>query len=204
MVAPGPSLPLALEHIEHIRSPIIVVQDAFKLVPRADVVYGCDNRWWNHNGDHVPKAIERWSTHDHETNDKRAAAEKYDLNIIRGGSGNTFNLDGTKIHYGSNSGFQAINLAILFGAFDIALVGFDMRKVGGKSHFFGEHPNGWGGGDYNTFVRDFNVAARKMPDTIRITNHTTGSALKCFPMQSLDDLSRFYNARGSDRTRHNA
>ena len=204
MVAPGPSLPDALEHLANVRAPIVAVQDAVKVVRKADVVYGCDNRWWAHNAEDLPKRPERWSTHDQETNDKLAAAEKYDINCIRGGSGNQFNLDGTKIHYGSNSGFQAINLAILFGAFEIALVGFDMRKVNGRSHYFGEHPNGWGGGDYAQFIRDFNVAAGKMPDSIRITNHTTGSALQCFPMQSLDDLSRFYNARSGDRARNNA
>lgn len=39
-----------------------------------------------------------------------------------------------------NSGAQAINLAAQTGAWRILLLGFDMQKVKGETHFFGDHP----------------------------------------------------------------
>lgn len=45
-----------------------------------------------------------------------------------------------KLHFGNNSGYQAINLAYLLGATTIILLGFDMKRKAGKTHFFGDHP----------------------------------------------------------------
>jgi hypothetical protein len=92
-----------------------------------------------------------------------------------------------RIHYGNCSGFQAINLAILFGATRIILVGFDMRVVNGQRHFFGDHPAPLGNAcQYEHFLPAFEAAARTLPRHISIVNCTPGSALKCFPMASLD------------------
>lgn len=46
-----------------------------------------------------------------------------------------------EIGWGSNGGFQAINLAVQFGAAQILLVGFDMNLRNGV-HFHGRHPPG--------------------------------------------------------------
>lgn len=46
-----------------------------------------------------------------------------------------------EIGWGSNGGFQAVNLAVQFGAGLIILVGFDMSLERGI-HFHGRHPAG--------------------------------------------------------------
>lgn len=51
-------------------------------------------------------------------------------------------LDGAGvIGWGSNGGYQALNLAVLFGARRIILVGFDMTLERGV-HWHGRHPPG--------------------------------------------------------------
>ena len=175
VAASGPSLK-PLPRLDGWR--YIAVNDAYKLVPHADILYACDLAWWDcHKG--VPEfAGERWSTHDDGTNSK--AKCRWPLHLVRGEHKPGFSTDPEALHYGSNSGFQAVNLAILKGATKVVLVGFDMRLVEGKSHFFGDHPAELRNRtDYSPFVQPFRVAARDCP--VPIFNATPGSALDCFP-----------------------
>lgn len=166
---------------------IVAVSDAWRLLPLADILYSCDAEWWNvHEG--VPAFRgEKWSSQgdDKEKNDdKYDVADKYGLKLVRGRQGVGFSTNPDLIHYGSNSGFQAVNLAVLKGATKIVLVGFDMREVEGKRHFFGDHPAGLRNhGEYRNFIRAFEQATPPVP----IINATPGSALKCFPMMDLRD-----------------
>lgn len=203
VAAPGPSLTAEIAHrvrmlrwYEGWRA--IVVQDAYKLLPFADALYGCDSSWWDEHKDCKGFRGEKWSCHQEDKkeahgNDKRAHAEKYDLNLVWGRDGDEFSFDPSFIRYGSNSGFQAINLALLFGCTYIVLVGFDMRHVGKSSHFFGDHPKTLAQrreGEYERFVEHFNRAAKRLPSHVRIVNATEGSALTSFPMMSFDDATR--------------
>lgn len=167
----------------------IVVQDAYRLMPWADVLYGCDPKWWkHHNGTNF--AGEKWSTHDGSSgssNHKTEAHKKWGVKCVKGvmAASEGFSLDPEIIHYGNNSGYQAINLAILFGAEHIILIGFDMQRTNGKAHFFGNHPNGLdSGSNYSEFIRHFDKAAELLPDDIKIVNATHGSALRCFRRMS--------------------
>ena len=168
--------------------PIVAVNDSYRILPHADILYGCDEKWWDVHAGCPDFTGEKWSCHgDAQHNDKRSAAGRYGLHLVQGVDAEGFSLDPSKIHYGSNSGFQAINLAILFGANRILLVGFDM-SARGKSHFFGEHPPGLiRCNDYERFIPHFERAARRLPPAIEIINCTPGSALRCFPMMDIKD-----------------
>lgn len=183
VAAPGPSLTEVRE------GPIIVVQDAYRLMPWADVLYGCEPKWWRHHQGTDFKG-EKWSTHDGSkgsSNNKTEAHEQWGVRCVQGKMEYGFSLDPSVIHYGNNSGFQAINLAILFGCEHIILVGFDMKKTGGKSHFFGEHPPELRSGtNYTEFVKHFEIAAERLPKSIRIVNATPDTALKCFPRMTFE------------------
>ena len=167
--------------------PTIAIQDAYRLMPWADVLYGCDAKWWSTHNGCMDFEGEKWSAHDDGTNAKLAEAEKYGLNLVAGQDKPGFSLDPEIIHYGSNSGFQALNFAILWGATEIALVGFDMRRVEGKAHFFGEHPEPLrNGAKYERFVEYFTRA--KVPEGVRILNATPGSALQCYPFVDMGEI----------------
>ena len=108
------------------------------------------------------------------------------MHLVKGAPGGGLSTDPCVIHYGDNSGYQALNLAVLFGSPYIVLCGFDMRHVSGKSHFFGDHPQGlFQRAEYESFARKFDKAPA--PDGVDIINATPDSALRCYPMMELDD-----------------
>lgn len=189
VVATGPSVFESVQDVPVRGTPIIVVNDAFKLLPHADVLYACDNHWWEY---HYGTSFqgERWSTHEPRagsSNDKTAIAPKFGIRCVEGKRAPGFSRDPSLIHYGDNSGFQAINLAILFGCEHIILIGFDMQRTGGKAHWFGDHPQGLGrGAQYTNFIPHFDEAAKTL-EGVRIVNATPTTALKCFPQMSLAD-----------------
>lgn len=192
VAAPGPGL--NEEIADTVRAtgwPVLACQDAYRLMPWADVLYGCDARWWNaHNGTDFKG--EKWSGHNNRdhADDKTAEAKKYGLNLVKGKDAPGFSTDPGVIHYGGNSGFQALNLAILFGSTYIVMVGYDMRVIGGKSHFFGDHPQGLlNRSEYESFVERF----KEPPVGVTIVNATPGSAIDIYPKRTLrraiDDYS---------------
>ena len=162
-------------------------------MPWADVLYGCEPRWWNAHKNCDGFEGVKWSTHDKNTtsNDKIALAEQYGINLVRGTVAKGFSTDPGVIHYGDNSGFQTLNLAVLLGSPYIVLVGFDMRHIAGKSHFFGDHPADlFQRKEYESFRIHFNRASP--PDGVQIINATPDSGLKCYPMMELEESIENY------------
>jgi hypothetical protein len=78
------------------------------------------------------------------------------------------------------------------------LFGFDMRTVDGRRHFFGDHPDPLNRPtDYRRWFREFDLAAKRLPNTVEIINCTPGSALPSFPRMELrpnDAGARFQGA----------
>lgn len=182
VAATGPSLtPDVAKLCKNV--PVIAVNDAWRLFPFADVLYAGDGDWWDVQWGCPYFDGEKWSSHSLPNNDKTQQAKRYGLNLVRGDVGDGFSTDPARIHYGLNSGFQAVNLAILFGAKRILLVGFDMRG----SHFFGDHPAPLHNVDdrkFTRFLREFERASP--PQGVGIINCTPDSALRCYPMADLE------------------
>ena len=155
-------------------------------MPWAQKLYGCDTRWWQaHNGTQF--VGEKWATHSESNNNNLTVADEYNLNVVKGVPGYTFSRTPNIIHHGDNSGFQAINLAVLLGSPYIVLVGFNMQHVGGKGHFFGEHPPGLHNqDDYTKWVRCFQQAADALEDVV-IINATPQSAIDCWQKMTIED-----------------
>jgi hypothetical protein len=166
--------------------PIIAVKQAWRRVKSAEVLYSLDSYWW-HLYKGVPEfAGEKWSAHDSSLSPKIDLAQQYGLRLVRGALNQGFSTDPAVIHYGRNTGFQAINLAIHWlhpPKKRIILVGFDMH--GG--YFFGDHPRGpQHGKHWPMFISEFEHAAKHMPDGVEIVNATEGSKLRVFPRQDLE------------------
>jgi hypothetical protein len=167
-------------------------------MPWADALYGCEPRWWDVHKDCNGFEGEKWSTHDKKNtcNDKIEHSEKYGINLVKGAPGPGFSRDPSVISYGDNSGFQAINLAILFASPYIVLVGFDMSYKD-KGHFFGDHPEGlFRQTEYEKFIRHFDKAAELL-EGVTIINATPGSAMHSFPMMSLEEAISGYEMKQS-------
>lgn len=115
---------------------VVVVNDNWRRVPAADLLYACDGRWWTHN---LPAVRDAGFAGELWTQDE-AAARKYGLCRVRHTARPGLTRTACTVHGGGNSGYQAINLAYLLGARRIVLVGFDMQPTGGLAHWFGRHP----------------------------------------------------------------
>lgn len=87
------------------------------------------------------------------------------------------------IHFNSNSGAQAVNLAFLWGALRLILVGFDMGPLNGKDHFFGSHPKSLArDSPYASMRRNFDKIASDLAERgVKVVNCSEHSHLKCFP-----------------------
>lgn len=175
----------ALRAADRVR--VVVVNDNYRRVPAADLLYACDGRWWIHNLPAVRAsgfAGELW------TQDE-AAARKYGLCRIRHTARPGLTRTADTVHGGGNSGYQAINLAYLFGARRIALVGFDMQPTGGAAHWFGRHPVP----DldrrlpFATWIPRFRDLARDLAaEGVDVVNATRETALTCFRRATLADF----------------
>jgi len=194
VAASGPSLtPELAEKCRGRR--VLAINDAYRLIPWADVLYACDAAWWDvHRG--CPSFVgERWSSHGDITlpektrdrhNDKREAARRYGLSIIQGSSASGFSQDPAIIHYQNCSGFQGLNLALHLTGGPIVLIGYDMHTRNGR-HFFGPHPAPlMNQATFEDWAPGFEAANRLKPRRM-ILNATLGSAIKAFPIMGIDD-----------------
>ena len=147
-----------------------MVNDAYRLVPYADVAYAADGEWWDVHHAHV-RTSERW------TQDV-LASRRHRLSLVLSTRQPGMAMSGEMIHRGHNSGFQAVNLAVLWGASRIALFGFDMHG----DHFFGRHPAPLRNThDYAPFIAAFEEAAPQLEAAgVEVVNASPVSLLRCF------------------------
>lgn len=159
---------------------VIAVNDAYKLASWANVLYSCDLKWWDWHIDALSGFYGMRYTQSLD------AAQKYGIKYIEGRPGSGLSTDAHYIHTNKNSGAQAINLAYLFGASEIILLGFDMQLGNdGQSHWFGDHPDKVRP-NYADFQRDFEVIATQ--HAVDIINCSRETALSCFPRKSLNSI----------------
>lgn len=154
---------------------VIVVNDNWRMVPNADLLYACDTAWW----DRYHAEIEFDGVMYTQTPE---AARKYGLRYVAGKSGPGLCLDPGVIHTGGNSGYQAIGLAYHLGARRIALLGFDMQHTNDKRHWFGDHPEGLtNAARVDVWVKNYEpLASDLQAQGVQVVNCTRQTALHCF------------------------
>jgi hypothetical protein len=81
-----------------------------------------------------------------------------------------------------------MNLAYHLGARRILLLGFDMQRTNGKSHWFGDHPGRLNvPSPYTEFVKRFNVLANDLDaEGVSVVNCSRATALQCFQRHPID------------------
>lgn len=113
------------------RARVIAVNDAYRIAPWADLLYACDAKWWRWHGG-VPTFTGLKATLE--------PAEFPGIRRLRRGPLLGLATAPDTLATGRNGGYQAINLAVHLGATRILLLGFDMRRIDGRAHWFGDHP----------------------------------------------------------------
>src|SRR5262245_50094745 len=137
IIAAGPSV--KKEHVSILENRIhaIAINESHKLAPWADMLYGCDDKWWD-----VRLGVKEFKGI--KVAFKANFADVQKITIRKNGKKDYVNeilMDHMgEVGSGGNSGFQAVNLAAQFGATAIALIGFDYCVNGRDHHWHGPHP----------------------------------------------------------------
>lgn len=102
---------------------------------------------------------------------------------------------GPVIHQGGNGGYQAMNLAYLWGARAIVLLGMDCgAPVGEPTHWFGDHTGKLGNpvpAAFESWRKNFILLANDLAaDGIRVINCSRKTTLECFERMPLEDAQR--------------
>lgn len=153
-------------------------------MPQADVLYAADGTFWG-----MYRGVEKFRGLK-LTQDTWAARHYRDVHLVeltRKRDEILVDRPGV-IGDGGNSGFQALNIAVQFGAKKIVLVGFDMRLDAGI-HWHGKHPPGLVNPGDNNLVRwrkALNGAASRLAELgVTVVNASPISALTAYPFQPL-------------------
>lgn len=179
---------LSDEQVNHVRRAraaglcrVITTNTTFMRALWADVAYAGDTLWWSK---HVAVAKKTF-TGELWTQDNVAAA-RYGLKRVRGSPRD--GLGTYEIHQNGNSGMQAVNLAFLWGAKRILLLGFDMKEgPNGEKHHHPDHPKPL---IQKQLFGEWIHKARKVAEGLKahgieVVNCTPSSALPWFPMSDI-------------------
>jgi len=182
-LASGPSL--TREDVEYCRTRVdgaVAVNNSYQLAPWATALYAADTLWWQwHKGAPGFKGLKYTVT--------RSTTQQFrDVQLLRKSGDEGLDLKPDALRMGRNSGYQALNLAVHFGAKTIILLGYDMQRgPKDEAHWHGEHPN-YSRSPFKIFIQKFDTIVKPLEQAgIRVINCTRSTALHCFPEQPLEE-----------------
>lgn len=110
------------------------------------------------------------------------------VHFLRNDGPDGISADPRALRNGGNSGYQAINLAILAGSKEVILIGFDAREPapGAASHWFGNHPVVEPSHVFALYRNAFDNNAASIADAgVQVVNCSPGTAITAFPRKTL-------------------
>lgn len=182
ILASGPSL--TAEQIAAAKTSghfTIVINSTYKSMLDANALYAGDFLFFKtHIADIRARFTGKLWTQDNSAHERWPVIQR-----VRG-----INHDGLgmkMIHNNGNSGFQALNLAYLWGFERIVLLGFDM-KLGpaGEKHHHPDHPHPMVQGQtFKEWLHSAEKIARDFREktSCEVINATPESAMRCFPVE---------------------
>lgn len=175
---------------------VIVINRSYETAMFADVLYACDEPWWEK---YIPDVRASGFAGQLWTQDKRAA-DKYDGVHYVPSQRNAGLSRKTFIYQGGNGGYQAINLAYLWGARRMILLGLDMQATNGRKHDHPDYPQGLDKhSPFPAWREQFDVLAKDLAkDGCDVVNATRETALTCFTRVALEDALRERMAEAAD------
>lgn len=182
IVASGPSVKAAEVAALEGRLRVIAIKRSVELAPFADAVYGCDRAWWR-SVRGLPQfgglklCYEARTCAEFGLVQVKIPDPKADR-LLTGETG--------AVGGGGNSGFQALNLALQFGARRILLVGFDFAG----EHWYGR--NMWSGSgnpaesNFKRWRKALDGVAGELAQLgAEVFNASPASTLKAFPRRPI-------------------
>lgn len=157
------------------RGIVIGVNRAIEMAPWADILYASDTTWWQQ---YSPEAFAGEKLTISKDGPKFGAA------VLPFDDGPGFGKD--VIRTGYNSGYQALNLAIIRQYDPIALLGFDFQHTGGRKHCHADYPVTMGNaGPVVLWLRTIEQAALNTHGCT-VINCSRKTAIQGFPRMTLE------------------
>lgn len=181
----GESLKAQRAHVPGLKGRVVAVKEGVLLRPDADVLFFA--------GEHpqvvAPPLLKRFAgTHVVVRGKGHPVFPRTARRVWRTGTHESWSLDPTMVA-GFDAGTSAINLAILFGASEIVLLGYDM---GGGRWFAGEHPHPTPvipKGDFERHLAPLPSLARHAASLgIRIVNCSPTTRAEAFERRPLEEF----------------
>ena len=160
------------------KASVYVVNNCYQIAPWADVLYACDEEWWDHYKPEFAGA--KWTLNEN-------ASKKYNLNYIEHDAEALF-CDKERIATGNNGGFQALNLAFIHGFRRILLLGYDFQNSG--QHWHGRHKGRLHKSpDMRRWIRHMENAYPLMQNAgLEVINCSRDTAINCFPRKAITEV----------------
>ncbi len=177
----------------------IAINETWRIAQWAPARYGCDWQWWRtcrprpdeFKGLCILGSLPNTNARrPHLAPDMRGQAETLRYVPVRAGYGK-FIWTGRDIGAGSNSAFQAANLASRWGASRLVLLGVDCHSPNRHWHGNHNHPEAphQKKSLMKTWIRAWEMAKPQLIERkIEVINCSPGSALKAFPMMRVEDV----------------
>ena len=153
------------------------------LAPWADVLYAADAKWWNCYKDRA-LAFQGFKV------TLKGAVPFKEVLALQQSPHRVFDERPTHIVSGGNSGYQALHLAVHFGAKQIWLCGYDMVSADKRRHNHDNHPPRLNSRpNFATWLACFAKLAPVLAQKgIRVVNCNPKSAIRVFPKADLRHL----------------
>jgi hypothetical protein len=182
----------------------IAVNDTYLVAAWADAHYAADAHWHRWHTEGVPKPVlglsaeqvrEMWAAFPGQKctiQNSGATVADDAVHMLRNrdfpNNGVGLSTDPQVLVTGRNSGFQALNLAVLAGAKKIILLGFDGQPAAnGATHFSGGHSRPTPPAAYPLYRQAMSAAEYALADLgVTVVNCSPGSAIDSFPKMALE------------------
>ncbi len=169
---------------------VIVINDSYRLVPDADVLYFCDAHWWQARNRDVEATFTGRKIITMVGNGNSIS----DVISLRNTGATGLETDPGAIRHGHNSGYAAINVAAHFGCRQIVLLGYDMHVAGTHTHWHDTPvrpvpPDMFERSLQRDMLPNFNTLKAPLEKAgVRVVNSTPASALTLWPYVPLKQV----------------
>jgi hypothetical protein len=204
----GPSL--TMEQVDLVRREhegwrlhCIAVNDSYLVAPFSDLLYAADAKWhdWHTRGIEkkaiglsaveVAKCFKVFAGQKCSIATQQNRITDEAMHVLKNKNGNKhgsgISLDPQYIVTGRQSGYQALNVAILAGASNVLLLGFDGKALDGRTHWHGGHPETTQAGAWQSYARAWTDGQHAIRATgVRIINCSLQSSIGLFEKMSLE------------------
>lgn len=165
---------------------VIAINESWRLCVDADVLYAADFEWWRQRApteEHFKGS--RWT----QNRGWPAGRVPPKMNVIDSKPGHDIDPSLPFIYDGMNSSFQALSLAVKWGAKRVVFLGLDMGRPGDKTHWHGDHEGTLrNDSPYPAFRKQFELVAPQLNNLgVLVINASPVTELKCFSLMDITD-----------------